>query len=71
MRRRRSELFQLWVAQYIRSLFVVYSGGNYMTSIAIKIQYRYYYVKYQLYDNLPDLLPIVQYNVIYWGTILL
>ena len=28
--------------------------------------YIYYYVKYQLYEHLPDFLPVVQSNAINW-----
>ena len=55
---------QIWVAQYLRSLFVMYYGKNYTKDIAMAIQHRYYDVKYQLYDNLPDLLPMFQSNII-------
>ena len=58
--------FQLWVAQYARILFLVYAGTKYMTNTAIMIQHIYYCVKYQLYDQLPDFLPVGQSNVISW-----
>ena len=40
-RRIGSAIFQLWVAQYVRSLFVMYAGTKGMTNIAIKVQHIY------------------------------
>ena len=45
MRRRSIAIFQLWIAQNVRSLFLVYSGTKDMTDIAVTIQHIYYYIK--------------------------
>ena len=42
----------------------MYAGTKDMKNTAITIQYRYYYVKYQSYDHLTDLLPVVQSKII-------
>ena len=58
-RRIGSAIFQLWISQYVRILFVMYAGTKGMTNIAITVQHIYYYVKYQSYDYLPNFLPVV------------
>ena len=45
---------------------MIYAGTNDMTNIEITIQHRYYYIKYKLYDHLPDFLPVFQSNLISW-----
>ena len=65
MRSRRSANFQLWSAQHVRILFVMYSGTKDVTNISMTIQHIYYYVEYQLYDHFTNFLPTVQSNVTY------
>ena len=39
--KRKNYKFQIWVAQYVRSLFVMYSETKDMTKLSIMIQHRY------------------------------